>query len=121
MNNKKRIIVYIALIVLFLAAIEFQKSKVRERRNAETVGLGKEIQKFGIPVDTEVLAKNNLYEVNRVSVERTSPTEFRFYLTREEKQKIKPAASVQFMKSSGDKVIFKPKMLKPKLPKKRDD
>jgi len=25
------------------------------------------------------------------------------------------------MKTSGDKVVFKPKMLKPKLPKKKDD
>ena len=39
----------------------------------------------------------------------------------EEKQKIKPAPSARVMKPSGDKVVFKPKMLKPKLPKKKDE
>ena len=39
----------------------------------------------------------------------------------EKKQKTKLTSSIQSMKSREDKVAFKPKMLKPKLPKKKDD
>ena len=39
----------------------------------------------------------------------------------EEKQKTMPAPSARVMKSSRDKVVFKPKMIKSKLPKKKDE
>tara|TARA_X000001036_G_C20665384_1_gene800538 strand:+ start:89 stop:805 length:717 start_codon:yes stop_codon:yes gene_type:complete len=39
----------------------------------------------------------------------------------EEKQRTKSTSLVKSMKPSGDKVVFKPKMFKPKLPKKKDD
>jgi hypothetical protein len=32
-----------------------------------------------------------------------------------------PATSARVMKPSGDKVVVKPKMIKPKLPKKKDE
>ena len=39
----------------------------------------------------------------------------------EKKQKTKLTSSIQSMKSREDKATFKPKMLKPKLPNKKDD
>ena len=39
----------------------------------------------------------------------------------EEKQKTMPAPSARVMKPSRDKVVFKPKMIKSKLPKKKDE
>ena len=39
----------------------------------------------------------------------------------EEKQRTKSTSLVKSMKPSGDKVVFKPKVFKPKLPKKKDD
>lgn len=101
-KNWTRIIIYIALFVVFVIAVQVKKAWVTESRQQKVVSIPSEIQKHGWPVDVEKVEKQPLYDSVRVTVVPTSKEKqmVSFYFSRNERAQFKKNQKVLSIEDS---------------------
>tara|TARA_B100001248_G_scaffold262427_1_gene258348 strand:- start:3856 stop:4560 length:705 start_codon:yes stop_codon:yes gene_type:complete len=82
----RRIIVYLALLLIFIGVVQWKKIDVIKQRTKDVVSIPGEIKKYGWPVDVEQIKERELYKSMRVTVlpDSLHNKKVSFYVSRKE-------------------------------------